>query len=146
MFKELLEAKEVKIPYTGKTLEVYNNMTSVFPNPHSYDTLYLNSDLKKPFGALVYDKSNGYIGCVLFDRGYDNSNRTVYGFIKYQLKNNGTMDPRGFVWSVLPKEFKEKFPKEADAVKFVQAVNKALNTKKLDDSVEDIIQKIYEKY
>lgn len=145
MFIELLEAKEVKNPYTGKTLEVYNNMVSVFPNPHNFFTLYLNSDLKKPFGSLVYEKTNGYIGCVLFDRGYDDHNRTAYGFIQYQLKNNGTMEPRGFLWSALPKEFKAKFPKEADAVKFVKEVNQKCNGKKIDD-IGDIIEKIYEKY
>ena len=144
-FIKILEAKEVKNPYTGKTLEVYKNMTSVFPNPHNFETVYNHKDLKKPLGTLVFEKSNGYIGCVTFDKGYDGSNKTVFGFFVYQLKSNGNLDPKGKVWSLTPNEFKNKFPKETDAVKFIQEVNQKCNGKKLDE-LNSIIEKIFEKY
>lgn len=147
MFIEMLnEASLVPEPYSGKILKVAEDMTSCFPNPYHYNEIYLNTVLKKPYGALVYRKKNGYVGCILFDRGVDDYGKTKYGFIMYQLKANGILEPRKIVFGAEPKEYKAKFPTEKDALKFIHEAQKKLVGKKIDDDLESIVQKIFEKY
>lgn len=127
---------ETKIPYKGDAREYFDQIFSEFPDTYQIRTLYRVDD------ALFFVMQNNYLHMVRFDH-CEKSFRKCLGFAEFKLKANGNYEEVYTFWGLPVKEFKERFPSQSKAEKFVKAVYDKLEG--LNPYVEDlgeIIEKI----